>query len=146
MYRLSLSLPPCSVDLVDIWNAIEAIRENGLHACQDVNAEMSIGKLETLVTSVYYQLSKRLPAAQRERLNLDESIACLLTFLTITYDRYDHGLLVVFAEQISLSACNLSFLSVYVDTLRSSPLCPRTDLLPLTASLLLIPSSDKNTL
>ena len=73
-----------TVIFVDIWNAIEAIRENGLHVFQDVQAEMDMVKLDTLVTSVYYQLSKRLPPTHR--LNLDESVACLLTFLSITYD------------------------------------------------------------
>ena len=70
--------------LVDIWNTIEAIRENGLHAFQDAFAEIPIIKLETLIASIYYQLNKRLPPSHSIR--IDEAINTLLTFLIATYD------------------------------------------------------------
>lgn len=46
--------------LLDVWNVIEAIRENGLH---NVDPELSIpkAKLEALLSSMYGALAKRLP-------------------------------------------------------------------------------------
>lgn len=48
---------------------------------------MDVPKLEGLISSIYYQLSKRLPPSQS--INLDDSIISLLTWLSTTYDPYD---------------------------------------------------------
>lgn len=73
-----------NIQLVDIWNAIEAIRENGLHVFQDLSASLPFNRLKTLVTSIFYQLSKRLPPSQK--LNLEISTSQLLSYLMSTFD------------------------------------------------------------
>ena len=73
-----------SVHLIDLWNAIEAIRENGLHSFQDISSVISVSRLESLITSVFYSLSKRLP--QSMSINLDQSIELLLSWLLMAYD------------------------------------------------------------
>ncbi|RWS25954.1 dystrobrevin beta-like protein, partial [Leptotrombidium deliense] len=87
---------------VDIWNAIEAIRENGLHIYQDVFSEVNMSKVESLVTSIYYQLNKRLPPSQH--INIDEAINSFLTFLSATYDPNNVGKIRVFSIKIAFAA------------------------------------------
>ncbi|CAG2116273.1 unnamed protein product [Medioppia subpectinata] len=36
---------------IDLWNAIESIRDNGLHSFQDMSAEISVQRMEALVAS-----------------------------------------------------------------------------------------------
>lgn len=45
---------------MDIWNVIEAFRENGLNTLEP-QSEVSVARLETLVSSLYHNLNKRLP-------------------------------------------------------------------------------------
>lgn len=72
---------------------IEAIRENGLHAMSTASPDgiripvMTGIKLNTLITSIYYQLSKRLPPSQR--INYEQSSRLLHCFLMSTF-RFDH--------------------------------------------------------
>lgn len=79
-------LPP--VHLVDVWNMIEAFRDNGLNTL-DYNAEINVSRLETILSSIYYQLNKRLPTTHQ--INVEQSIGLLLNFMVATYDRYDAG-------------------------------------------------------
>jgi len=53
-----------NLHLVDIWNVIEAFRENGLNTLEP-QSEVSVARLETLVSSLYHNLNKRLPTAQQ---------------------------------------------------------------------------------
>ena len=48
---------------IDIWNMIEAFRENGLNVA-DAEAKITRARLETLVGSLYASLSKRLPSSE----------------------------------------------------------------------------------
>lgn len=72
------------VHLVDVWNVIESIRENGLHAFQEMNSVIPSSKLRVFVSSIYHQLSKRLPPSQR--LNLEASSSLLSSFLLSNSD------------------------------------------------------------
>lgn len=49
--------------VIDIWNVIEAFRENGLNTLES-HVEVNVSKFETLLTSLYRNLNKRLPAQQ----------------------------------------------------------------------------------
>lgn len=93
--RASLSTPlpiydppsvclPLTVHLVDVWNMIEAFRDNGLNTL-DHNAEINVSRLETILSSIYYQLNKRLPTTHQ--INVEQSIGLLLNFMVATYDR-----------------------------------------------------------
>ena len=78
---------------VDIYNVIEAIRENGLHAMSTASPDgiripvITGVKLHTLITSIYYQLSKRLPPSQR--INYEESSRLLHSFLLTAFQFED---------------------------------------------------------
>uniref|UniRef100_A0A6Q2YUR7 ZZ-type domain-containing protein n=1 Tax=Esox lucius TaxID=8010 RepID=A0A6Q2YUR7_ESOLU len=50
----------CNLHLIDVYNVIEAIRDSGLNAV-DLSAEVSVLCLENLLSSLFNQLSKRLP-------------------------------------------------------------------------------------
>lgn len=79
---------PLAVHLVDVWNMIEAFRDNGLNTL-DHNAEINVSRLETILSSIYYQLNKRLPTTHQ--INVEQSIGLLLNFMVATYDRYGGG-------------------------------------------------------
>lgn len=78
----SLSLSP-SVYLVDIWNVIEAFRENGLNSFE-AQAEVNVARLESLLTTVYYHLNKRLPTTSQ--INTEYSLGLLMNWLLSAYD------------------------------------------------------------
>lgn len=74
----------CSpVHLVDIWNVIEAFRENGL-STMEPGAELSVARLEVVLSTIIYQLNKRMPTTHQ--INVDQSISLLLNFLLAAYD------------------------------------------------------------
>lgn len=73
-----------TVHLVDVWNMIEAFRDNGLSTL-DHNAEINVSRLETILSSIFYQLNKRLPTTHQ--INVEQSIGLLLNFMVATYDR-----------------------------------------------------------
>lgn len=85
---LSVCQSPLTVHLVDVWNMIEAFRDNGLNTL-DHNAEINVSRLETILSSIYYQLNKRLPTTHQ--INVEQSIGLLLNFMVATYDRYGIG-------------------------------------------------------
>ncbi|XP_054710755.1 dystrobrevin beta-like [Uloborus diversus] len=89
-----------SLHLVDIWNVIEAFRENGLNSLEP-RMEISIPRLETLVTSIYFQLNKRLPSSQH--IDLDQCTSLLLNWLMSTYDPEETGKVRVFSIKIALA-------------------------------------------
>ena len=72
-----------TVFLVDIWNVIEAFRENGLNSFEP-HAEVNVARLESLLTSVYYHLNKRLPTTSQ--INADYSLGLLINWLLSAYD------------------------------------------------------------
>lgn len=71
--------------LIDIYNVIEAVRDAGLNAVE-LNAGISVTRLENLVSSLFNQLSKRLPTTHT--INPRESTALLVEFLLAAVDRY----------------------------------------------------------
>lgn len=82
--QLSALPSPLTVHLVDVWNMIEAFRDNGLSTL-DHNAEINVSRLETILSSIFYQLNKRLPTTHQ--INVEQSIGLLLNFMVATYDR-----------------------------------------------------------
>ncbi|XP_058879701.1 dystrobrevin beta isoform X4 [Acipenser ruthenus] len=90
----------CNLHLVDVWNMIEAFRDNGLNTL-DHNTEINVSRLETIISSIYYQLNKRLPTTHQ--INVDQSISLLLNFMIAAYDSEGQGKLTVFSVKAMLS-------------------------------------------
>ncbi|XP_062857882.1 dystrobrevin, beta a isoform X2 [Trichomycterus rosablanca] len=90
----------CNLHLVDVWNMIEAFRDNGLNTL-DHSTELSPSRLETIVSSIYYQLNKRLPTTYQ--IDVKQSISLLLNFLVAAHESEDHGNLTVFSMKVMLA-------------------------------------------
>uniref|UniRef100_A0A8C3GGA7 Dystrobrevin n=1 Tax=Cairina moschata TaxID=8855 RepID=A0A8C3GGA7_CAIMO len=90
----------CNLHLVDIWNMIEAFRDNGLNTL-DHNTEINVSRLETIISSIYYQLNKRLPSTHQ--ISVEQSISLLLNFMIAAYDSEGHGKLTVFSVKSMLA-------------------------------------------
>lgn len=60
--------------MIDIWNVIEAFRENGLNTMES-HVEVNVSKFEKLLSSLYKNLNKRLPAEQHVH---DDSLTTIL--------------------------------------------------------------------
>ncbi|XP_026229998.1 dystrobrevin alpha isoform X2 [Anabas testudineus] len=90
----------CNLHMVDIWNVIEAFRENGLNT-MDLNAELSVARLEVVLSTIFYQLNKRMPTTHQ--INVDQSISLLLNFLLAAYDPEGHGKISVFVVKMALA-------------------------------------------
>nr|XP_033794140.1 dystrobrevin beta isoform X1 [Geotrypetes seraphini]XP_033794141.1 dystrobrevin beta isoform X1 [Geotrypetes seraphini]XP_033794142.1 dystrobrevin beta isoform X1 [Geotrypetes seraphini]XP_033794144.1 dystrobrevin beta isoform X1 [Geotrypetes seraphini] len=90
----------CNLHLVDIWNMIEAFRDNGLNTL-DHSTEISVSRLETIISSIYYQLNKRLPSTHQ--ISVDQSISLLLNFMIAAYDSEGHGKLTVYSVKAMLA-------------------------------------------
>lgn len=69
--------------LVDIWNVIEAFRENGVGATE-LGADLSVARLEMVLSTVFHQLNKRMPTTHQ--IGAEHSIGLLLNFLLAAYD------------------------------------------------------------
>lgn len=81
LLRFFPSWPP--VHLVDIWNVIEAFRENGVNA-MELGADLSVARLEMVLSTVFHQLNKRMPTTHQ--IGAEQSIGLLLNFLLAAYD------------------------------------------------------------
>ncbi|XP_072355066.1 dystrobrevin beta isoform X8 [Scyliorhinus torazame] len=90
----------CNLHLVDIWNLIEAFRDNGLNTL-DHSTEINVSRLETIISSIYYQLNKRLPTTHQ--ISVEQSISLLLNFVIAAYDSEGHGKLTVFSVKAILA-------------------------------------------
>uniref|UniRef100_A0A2K6L6V8 Dystrobrevin n=1 Tax=Rhinopithecus bieti TaxID=61621 RepID=A0A2K6L6V8_RHIBE len=90
----------CNLHLVDIWNMIEAFRDNGLNTL-DHTTEISVSRLETVISSIYYQLNKRLPSTHQ--ISVEQSISLLLNFMIAAYDSEGRGKLTVFSVKAMLA-------------------------------------------
>ncbi|XP_036437013.1 dystrobrevin, beta a isoform X8 [Colossoma macropomum] len=90
----------CNLHLVDVWNMIEAFRDNGLNTL-DHNTELSMSRLETIISSIYYQLNKRLPTTHQ--INVQQSISLLLNFLLAAHDSEGQGKVTVFSVKAMLA-------------------------------------------
>lgn len=71
------------VHLVDIWNVIEALRENALNNL-DPNIELNVARLEAVLSTMFYQLNKRMPSTHQ--IHVEQSISLLLNFLLAAFD------------------------------------------------------------
>ncbi|XP_053057127.1 dystrobrevin beta isoform X17 [Acinonyx jubatus] len=79
---------------------IEAFRDNGLNTL-DHTTEISVSRLETVISSVYYQLNKRLPSTHQ--ISVEQSISLLLNFMIAAYDSEGRGKLTVFSVKAMLA-------------------------------------------
>ncbi|XP_056150963.1 dystrobrevin beta-like isoform X2 [Lampris incognitus] len=73
----------CNLHLIDVYHVIEAVRDAGLNTVE-LNAGISVARLENLVSSLFNQLSKRLPTTHT--INPRESTALLVDFLLAAVD------------------------------------------------------------
>nr|XP_045366773.1 dystrobrevin alpha isoform X6 [Camelus bactrianus] len=90
----------CNLHLVDIWNVIEALRENALNNL-DPNMELSVARLEAVLSTIFYQLNKRMPTTHQ--IQVEQSISLLLNFLLAAFDPEGHGKISVFAVKMALA-------------------------------------------
>nr|XP_025036641.1 dystrobrevin alpha isoform X16 [Pelodiscus sinensis] len=90
----------CNLHLVDIWNIIEALRENALNNL-DPNIELNVARLEAVLSTIFYQLNKRMPTTHQ--INVEQSISLLLNFLLAAFDPEGHGKISVFAVKMALA-------------------------------------------
>ncbi|XP_034242870.1 dystrobrevin beta isoform X2 [Thrips palmi] len=85
---------------VDIWNVIEAFRENGLNTLEP-QMEVNVSRLETLISSLYHNLNKRLPPAQQ--VHVESSSGLLLNWLLSAYSAENTGKIRVFSIKVALA-------------------------------------------
>uniref|UniRef100_A0A671PN54 Dystrobrevin beta-like n=1 Tax=Sinocyclocheilus anshuiensis TaxID=1608454 RepID=A0A671PN54_9TELE len=90
----------CNLHLVDVWNMIEAFRDNGLNTL-DVCTEISMARLETIITCIYQQLNKRLPTTHQ--INVQHNTSLLLNFMVAAHNSDAQGRLMVFSVKVMLS-------------------------------------------
>ncbi|XP_028743525.1 dystrobrevin alpha isoform X11 [Peromyscus leucopus] len=90
----------CNLHLVDIWNVIEALRENALNNL-DPNIELNVARLEAVLSTIFYQLNKRMPTTHQ--IHVEQSISLLLNFLLAAFDPEGHGKISVFAVKMALA-------------------------------------------
>ncbi|XP_046703767.1 dystrobrevin alpha isoform X2 [Silurus meridionalis] len=90
----------CNLHSVDIWNLIEAFRENGLNA-MDLTTEFSVARLEAILSTIFFQLNKRMPTTHQ--INVDQSVLLLLNFLLAAYDPEGLGKISVFVVKMALA-------------------------------------------
>lgn len=90
----------CQLHLVDLWNLIEAFRENALHV-MDAQAPLGVTRVRALLGSLYYQLNKRLPPSQQ--LDLPHCVGLLLQWLLASYDPEQQGCVRVLSLKVALA-------------------------------------------
>ncbi|KAK5889135.1 hypothetical protein CesoFtcFv8_015164 [Champsocephalus esox] len=90
----------CNLHLIDIWNIIEAFRENGINN-MDLSADLSVARLEVVLSTIFYQLNKRMPTTHQ--INVEYSISLLLNFLLASYDPEGHGKISVFVVKMAVA-------------------------------------------
>ncbi|XP_077581421.1 dystrobrevin alpha isoform X6 [Stigmatopora nigra] len=90
----------CNLHLIDIWNIIETFRENGLNT-MELDAELPVARLEVVLSTILYQLNKRMPTTHQ--INVEHSISLLLNFLLAAYDLEGQGKVSVFVVKMALA-------------------------------------------
>ncbi|XP_034411218.1 dystrobrevin alpha isoform X1 [Cyclopterus lumpus] len=90
----------CNLHLVDIWNVIEAFRENAVNA-MDLRDELPVARLEVVLSTIFYQLNKRMP--NTHQIVVEQSIGLLLNFLLASYDPEGQGKISVFVVKMTLA-------------------------------------------
>ena len=94
--------------MVDVFNMIEAFRENGLNTL-DHNTELHETRLEAIVSSIFYALNKRLPTTHY--IDVERSISLVTNWLLYAYDRWD--LLTCKESSFNLKALEITLLIIY---------------------------------
>ncbi|XP_035706048.1 dystrobrevin-1 isoform X6 [Folsomia candida] len=90
--------------LVDLWNVIEGFRENGLNGL-DPYSIITVPKLESVVTSLFLNLNKRLPL--KAQVDVLSCARYLLSWLLIAFDGEGSGRVRMFSVKIGLvTLCN----------------------------------------
>ncbi|XP_059212183.1 dystrobrevin beta-like [Centropristis striata] len=90
----------CNLHLIDIYNVIEAVRDAGLNAVE-LNAGISVTRLENLLSSLFNQLSKRLPTTHT--INPRQSAALLAEFILAAVDSEPDSRLTVLSVKSMLA-------------------------------------------
>ncbi|KAL4716428.1 hypothetical protein ACJJTC_015856 [Scirpophaga incertulas] len=91
----------CNLHVIDIWNVIEAFRENALNTLEP-SACVNVTRLETLVSSLYHNLNKRLPPAHQ--VSVESCSALLLNWLLSAYSTGENvGKIRVFSIKVALA-------------------------------------------
>ncbi|TRY88494.1 hypothetical protein DNTS_005170 [Danionella cerebrum] len=90
----------CNLHLVDVWNMIEAFRDNGLNTL-DLRTEISVARLETILTCIYQQLNKRLPTTHQ--ISVQQNTSLLLNLTLAAHHSDAQGRLTVFSLKVMLS-------------------------------------------
>ncbi|XP_023155426.2 dystrobrevin beta-like isoform X7 [Amphiprion ocellaris] len=90
----------CNLHLLDIYHVIEAVRDAGLNAVE-LNAGISVIRLENLVSSLFNQLSKRLPTTHT--INPQESTVLLVEFILAAVDSEPESRLTVLSVKAMLA-------------------------------------------
>jgi len=85
---------------IDIWNMIEAFRENGLNTLEP-GTLVNRAHLEALLSSLYSNLNKRLPPGQS--IDIEKTSCMLSTWLIFTYSSDDTCRLRVFSIKIAMA-------------------------------------------
>ncbi|GAB6025833.1 hypothetical protein CHUAL_011815 [Chamberlinius hualienensis] len=102
-YRLASKLrfiqKKTNLHLVDIWNIIEAFRDNGLNTL-DHHIQVGVTRLEALISGIYGQLNKRLPTTQQ--VNVTSCTRRLLSWMMFVYDAHETCCLKVFTIKVCL--------------------------------------------
>ncbi|XP_046417991.1 dystrobrevin beta isoform X1 [Neodiprion virginianus] len=85
---------------VDIWNVIEAFRENGLNTLEPTST-LGVSRLETLLSSLFHALNKRVPVAQQAK--VDATTALLMNWLLAAYTSGENNKISVFSVKVALA-------------------------------------------
>jgi len=85
---------------IDIWNMIEAFRENGLNTLEATTL-VNRARLETILASLYNSLNKRLPPGQN--VNVEKTSSVLVTWLLFCFSSDDTGRVKVFSIKMALA-------------------------------------------
>lgn len=106
------------VHLVDIWNVIEALRENALNNL-DPSIELNVARLEAVISTIFYQLNKRMPTTHQ--INVEQSISLLLNFLLAAFDPW-----VCLSSRLSQLLEGFDFLQKYLSkSIEQAQFCPK---------------------
>uniref|UniRef100_A0A3Q3DCF6 Dystrobrevin, beta a n=1 Tax=Hippocampus comes TaxID=109280 RepID=A0A3Q3DCF6_HIPCM len=93
-------LPLELLHLIDVYNVIEAVRDAGLNAVE-LNAGISVTRLENLVSSLFNQLSKRLPTTHP--IKPRESTVLFVDFILAAIESEPESRLTVFSVKAILA-------------------------------------------
>ncbi|XP_015588903.1 dystrobrevin beta isoform X3 [Cephus cinctus] len=85
---------------VDIWNVIEAFRENGLNMLEP-SSTLGVSRLETLLSSLFHALNKRVPVSQQAK--VDATTALLMNWLLAAYTSGENNKITVFSVKVALA-------------------------------------------